>query len=324
MKPIIPDILVAPWISSVISTAIRLKIFSIISNKKMKPKEIASQCNAVTQRIKILLDACVSMWLLETDNEKYWNSEFSKKYFCEGQEFYVGDFIKLVDDESKDWFKLPDIILGKEKEIQDGNERKTDYKIYITAMNNIGQLGEANALSKAVDLSKCKYMVDAGGGSGLYSITLCRKFPQLRSTIFDMKQTLEVTKDIIADKSERKQITLKEGDFLKDSLGQNVDVVLFSDVLYIKGKAKVALENAWNSLTKDGLVIIRGYYADPENTKLLFGALFAVKEIIDEPEQKTMTYTEVEETIADSGFAVIKSEQLAKNSFIIIGKKQLK
>jgi predicted nicotinamide N-methyase len=48
---------------------------------------------------------------------------------------------------------------------------------------------------------------------------------------------------------------------LKDSLGDNADVVLLSDVIYEDSTAQIVLKNAWDSLAKNGMLIIRGYYA---------------------------------------------------------------
>jgi predicted nicotinamide N-methyase len=255
MKTSISDILLAPWITGVITAAIRLKIFSI-----MTAEEIAKECETITNYQKTLLDACVSLGFLEFENDKYRNSHFSLVYFVEGQRFYVGDFLKLVNDESLQWFQLPDIIRGNEKTNKELPYIRSDYKTFITAMNCLGILGEAEALKDMVDLSECKRMVDAGGGSGLYSIALCQKHPELHSTILDVKDTLAVTKEMIANRQEKRRIELREGDFLKDSLGDNVDVVLLSDVIYEESTAKIVLRNAWESLIQKGVLIIRGYY----------------------------------------------------------------
>jgi methylase of polypeptide subunit release factors len=87
--------------------------------------------------------------------------------------------------------------------------------------NNIGNLGEAEALKDMVDLSGCKSMIDAGGGSGLYSVALCQKYPELHSTILDVKDTLAVAKEMIEDRQEKRRIVLREGDFLENPLAEN-------------------------------------------------------------------------------------------------------
>ena len=323
MKVSISDILLAPWITGVITTAIRLKIFSILSDRELTVEEIASKCEAIPKYLKPLLDACISLGILEFENDKYKNSHFSLVYFMEGQRFYVGDFLELVNDESLQWFQLPDIIRGVEKTNKEWPYIRPDYKTFITAMNNIGNLGEAAALNDMVDLSGCKRMIDAGGGSGLYSVALCQKYPELHSTILDVKDTLAVTKEMIADRPEKRQIELREGDFLKGPLGDNVDIVLLSDVIYGESTAKIVLRNAWDSLTQNGKLIIRGYYADPKKSRPLFGALFAVKQLVDDPQRKIMTISMLEKNVREIGFKIIKVTSLTEYSFVLVGRKLL-
>ncbi len=321
MKANISDILLSPWITGVIITAIRLKLFSILSDQELKVEEIAAKCEAIPNRLKPLLDACVSLKFLEFEHDKYKNSHFSLFYFVEGQRFYVGDFLKLINDESTQWFQLPDTICGNEITTQDIPNIRSDHKTFIMAMNNIGNLGEADALKDVVDLSGCKTMIDAGGGSGLYSIALCQKYPELRSTILDVRETLAVTKEMIADRQEKRQIDLHEGNFLEDPLGDNVDVVLLSDVIYEDLTAKIVLKNAWDSLTQKGMLIVRGYYADPEKSRPLFGALFAVKLLVDNAQRKIMTISKLEKTVKEIGFKIRKVTPLTEYSFVIIGEK---
>ena len=321
MKANISDILLAPWITGVIITAIRLKIFSILSDRELTVEEIASKCEAIPNRLKPLLDACKSLGILEFERDKYKNSHFSLVYFVEGQRFYVGDFLKIINNESLEWFRLPDLIRGKEKKIIELPELKSDYKTFITAMNSIGQLGEAEALKDMVDLSGCKSMTDAGGGSGLYSVALCQKYPDLHSTILDVEETLAVTRELIADRQEKKRITLQEGNFFKDPLGDNLDAVLLSDVMYGDHDAKILLKKAWDSLARNGVLIVRGYYADVKRSGPLFGALFAVKLMVDDPQRKIMTISILEKNVREIGFKISKVTPLTEYSFVLIGEK---
>lgn len=315
------DILLAPWKIGVIIAAIRLNVFTIISDQEMAVEEIASKCAANQDRLKPLLDACISLGFLEFKNNRYKNAHFSRVYFIEGKRLYVGEFLKLVNNESLQWFQLPDLIQGKEKKNIEFPDFDLTYKTFISAMNSIGHLGEAEALKNIVDLSGCKNMTDAGGGSGLYSIALCQKYPDLISIILDVEDTLAVTRELIADCQEKKQIILKEGDFFKYPMGDNLDAVLLSDVMYGDADAKILLQNAWNSLTHNGTLIVRGYYADPERSGPLFGALFAVKQLVDDPQSKIMTISMLERNVREIGFENIRVEPLTEYSFVLIGRK---
>lgn len=313
----ISDILSAQWQIGVIVAAVRLRVFSVIGDRKLELNEIALKCDAVPDRIEPLLDACISLGLLEFSKMKYRNSHFSLVYFVEGKRFYVGEFLILLHNESIQWFQLPDLIRGKEKKAIELPGIRSDYKTFITAMNSIGLLGEADALNGMVDLSGCETITDAGGGSGLYAMALCQKYPQLTATILDVKETLEVTKALIANHKEKSRIILREGDFLKDPLGKNIDAVLLSDVVYGDSDAKILLHNAWDSLKRNGQLIVRGYYARPKAPGPLFGALFAVKQLVDDPQRKIMTITMLENNVRDIGFGNINLMPLTEYSFIL-------
>ena len=321
MRNNIFDILLAPWITGVITTAIRLRLFSVLSNRALTADEIAEESNTIPQYLKSLLDSCVSLGLLESENNRYKNTHFSQIYFVEGERFYVGDFIKLLNDESRKWFQLPDIIRGKEEKDEKNTDLRSDYRTFITAMNCLGALGEADALKEIVDLSGLKKMVDVGGGSGLYSVVLCQKYPELHSTILDVKETLDVTREMLSNQPEKSRIDLREGDFLRDSLGEKLDVVLLSDVIYEETRARIVLQNSWDSLIQNGILIIRGYYSDPIKSRPLFGALFAVKLLVDNAHRKIMTKSMLEEIIRTIGFTIIEASPLTENSFVIICRK---
>lgn len=318
MKYSISDLLIAPWTTCVVFTAVRLKIFTILSDKMMTAEELSSNCRATPHLLEPLLDACVSLGLLDLQNEKYINSHFSRVYLVEGQPRYVGDLIQLQYNESKQWDRLYNIIIESEdEELTD----KVKHRTFIKAMNNLGMLGEAEALRDSVELSGCKAMVDAGGGSGLYSIVLCQKYPELRSIILDKRDTLIVTKEIIESYNEKERITLREVDITKESLGENIDVVLLSDVIYDELEAVRILRNAWNCLCQNGILIIRGYYSDPDNSKPLFGALFFINQLVFDPDRKIMTISSLQKNIRNIGFTVTKISPLTERSFIIIAKK---
>jgi len=321
MNPNISNILLAPWTNGVLITAIRLNVFTVLENQELTANEIASECRSVPERLKPLLDACISLGFLEINIKKYKNSHFSSVYLVEGKQLYIGNFLKLLNFESLQWFQLPDIIRGEEKKSIELPTLKADRKTFISAMNCIGHLGEANALKEHVDLSGFRKMTDAGGGSGLYSLALCQKYPELHSTILDVKETLAVTKEFIAYSPDRDRILLKEGNFFNDPLGSNLDVVLLSDVIYGDSEAKAILRNAWNSLSDNGVLIVRGYYSAPNQSGPPFGALFAVKLLLDDPQRKNMSISDLEKNVMEAGFDIDKIDPLTEHSYVLIGQK---
>lgn len=313
----ISELMAAPWKIRVIFTAIELNIFSLLSDKTLDAEELAAQCEAVSHQLKPLLDALVSMDLLHFRDNAYRNTEFSQTHLVEGQPHYLGDLVQLHADESRHWEKLIDIIRGSRKRRSEDDR----YRTFIKAMDNLGRLGEADALINSVDLTGKSRMVDAGGGSGLYSIALLRQYPELVSTILDRKETLDITRELIAPYPEKDRIRLKEADITRDVFDNGQEVILLSDVVYEEDTARTILKNARNSLHDSGILIIRGYYSDPDNTRPLFGALFALGQLVFDSGRKVMTISSLQKNVLDAGFDIEKMTRLTERSFLLVARK---
>jgi hypothetical protein len=314
------DLITAPWRNSIVTAAVRLNVFSVLSTNSMTVSEIASRCGTSVVLLKPLLDACVSMGLLTVQDREYANSRFSRIHLVEGESRYVGDLIKLQYHESGKWDRLFDMLVGEGDECAGGEEDV--HGVFIRAMHNLAGIGEADALCDAVDLTGRRWMVDAGGGSGIYSVALCRNYPDLHSTILDSRETLEITREMIAGYDERQRITLREADISKDSYGENIDVVLLSDVIYDEAAAVPILKNARSCLEKDGLLVIRGYYADPQKSGPLFGALFVLGQLTFDPGRKVLHLDSLQGVVFDAGFVDIDVSRLTERSFVLVAKKK--
>ncbi len=312
------DLVIAPWKTAVLNTAIRLNIFTVLSDRQVSAKELAAQTNANEVPLQAVLNALVCMGLLQFEKDRYRNSHLSRIYFTEGEPYYVGDFIQLLANESSKWDKLFSII-SKGKEISyDSSE---SHRTFIKGMHNMGMSGEVDALTNSVNLSACQSMIDAGGGSGIYSIALCQKYPELKSIISDSHETLDVTKEFVSKHKVSERIELRECDITKDKLGENIDAVLLSDVTYDETDAETILQNVWKCLRAKGQLILRGYYSDPQNSNPLFGALFTINQLVINSDREIVTLPSLKSLIEKTGYIITKASPLTERSFIIIATK---
>jgi SAM-dependent methyltransferase len=317
----ISDLIAQPWSTFVLFAAVRLKLFSILGDREMRVEEIGGACGAPTHMLRALLDACVAMGLFTRQGDRYVNTPFSLVYLVEGKPFYMGDFFDLLNAESARWHGLPNLIGGTRQPGEEESKKSPDSRTFIKAMNNLGMLGEAEALKNAVDLSGRGAMVDAGGGSGLYSVVLCREYPDLRSTILDVKEVLAVAQELTKECEERERIGFREADIMADPFGANIDVVLLSDVVYDKSDADAILRNAWHCLRPDGLLVVRGYYADPPKTDPLWGSLFVLNMLVFDPTREVLTVSSLEQIVSHIGFTDIRVAPLTERSTCLTARK---
>jgi len=88
------------------------------------------------------------------------------------------------------------------------------------------------SLAKVVDFSHFQRLLDVGGNSGGYAISLARANPGLRATIFDLEPVRELAMERVAAAGLADHIGFAVGSFFEDELPQGHDVVLLSSILH--------------------------------------------------------------------------------------------
>ena len=90
----------------------------------------------------------------------------------------------------------------------------------------------APALAAQVDLGDAKLLIDVGGGSGIYSIALLKRYSQLRAIVVDRPEVLRIADEFRQRYNVADRLELREGDMFGDTLPTGADAVLLSNVLH--------------------------------------------------------------------------------------------
>jgi len=150
-----------------------------------------------------------------------------------------------------------------------------DHRNFIMGMRNIAVAGRAQMFIDSVDLTGRRKLFDVGGGPGTYSITACKRYPQLKAVIFDIPETILITKELIAEEKLQDRISVRQGDWETDDFGENNDVVLFSNVLHgPDSNARMKLKKAYDSMVPGGLLVIQEFLLNDNKNGPLIPALF--------------------------------------------------
>ena len=309
------DLVFAPWAMNALFAAARLKIFDLLARGGLTAEELAERTGAHAQPLTALLDACVCMGLLRLIHDRYVNSHLSDAHLVEGRPQYVGNLIEIQAADANEWAGLYDLISTGEAPSKQGKPWEVDPHRFTLGMHNLGMLGEADALADAVDLSDCRTMVDVGAGSGLYSITLCRRNPNLRATLLDVAEVLMTARQIVAENGLGDRIKTRDTDIRKGAYGENLDVVLLSDVLYQdSATCMTMIRSAHRALAPGGKLLVRGYFCDPGGAQPLFGSLFILGRQLTDPKRQIISVPLLRDWVRQAGFANVHTFALTSRS----------
>jgi len=88
----------------------------------------------------------------------------------------------------------------------------------------------AERLAAALDLTGCRRLVDLGGGSGVMSLALVRRYPGLTSMVVDIENVCAEGRAIAAEQGLGERVSFRGGDFRSAPLPEGCDAVLECDV----------------------------------------------------------------------------------------------
>lgn len=311
--------------SKVLLTATRLDVFNIIGEKGMSAGDIAAKLHSNTEATETFLDAIVSLDLLRKDNCLFYNTEEGREIFIKGKERYIGDIVVLQDIMWDAWGRLNEsIISGKPARKPDMfQEDRGETRNFISAMHNTA-MSVAPILSKEIDLSDCKTLIDIGGGAGTYSVYFCQTNHNLEATILDLPGTLEITKELISNSNVAHRINLLEGDFNREIKGQ-YDAAFLSNIIHGEGEQEntALIKRVYNALNNDGKIIIQDFILDNDKTSPSFPALFSLNMLLFTENGRSYSFQEIESWLKEAGFQDLTRMNitLPRSISVLIGRK---
>lgn len=117
---------------------------------------------------------------------------------------------------------------------------------------------EAAACLAHYDFSRHRRHLDVGGNSGEFALRICRRHPQLRSTVFDLPVVCELGRQHVAAQAEGPRIDFAVARKSGEALPPGYDLITFKSMLHDWPEANMLafLEAACKALAPGGTLLI--------------------------------------------------------------------
>jgi acetylserotonin N-methyltransferase len=174
-------------------------------------------------------------------------------------------------------------------------------------------LPHAKALAENLDLSKFHSVLDVGGGSGVMSMPLVRKYKHLKACVLDIEPVIHVARKIIRKEKLTGRIDTIIGDHDKHIPG-GYDVMMFCDAELGDGST---LTLAFDSLPEGGLVALVEDYSSDDFTTPLYRLMWQLRSNSFWLKNKR----QIASMLRKSGFQAVKSRRIYEDTWMITGRK---
>ncbi|GAA0775281.1 methyltransferase domain-containing protein [Roseibium denhamense] len=311
----ISDIAFAFMGSKALFSALHVDLFSVLSETTMNPEKVAEKCGLHVDRATTLLTALTALGLVEKDGAAFKNSPAAEAFLVKGRKYDFGDYLRFQIDQQMYPFLTqlngaltgtlkPDQIASYEDWFSDPEQARLYSK-----SQHAGSLGPGRSLAKMVDLSSARTLLDVGGGTGAFSISLCKAYPDLSSTILDFPNVAKVGAGFIEGEGLSERISYQPGNALKDSWPDRADAVLMS-YLYsgVPGTAIPGLvRKAYETLSAGGRYMVHDFMVDENRDGPKLAALWQLQHTAFNPQAKSITSDYVAGLMEAAGFEDIQT-----------------
>lgn len=322
------------WAAKTLATAHEFELFTRLSETPgITIEECAHWYGMEHRPAEMLLTACAALGLLERHGEHYVNSPMSEEYLVRGKPLYFGGWIAMADRrEYPAWMRLKEALRSnrpvtwdpsRQQSLFDGEDPTLVHNFW-EAMYALS-IATSQALAEAIDLSKVSSLLDVGGGGAANDITLCRHYPQLSATVYDLPFVCALTKPKIDQAGLGDRISLVEGDFFAEAqLPAGHDAVLLSRILldWAENDCRTIVAKCFAALSTGGQIIISDQFVDDTKDGPAGAALMSLNMLI-ETWGRNYTAAEYSAWLTEAGFTdiqTIRFDAPAANG-VVIGRK---
>jgi len=171
----------------------------------------------------------------------------------------------------------------------------------------------ADEIAKILNMKKVTRLMDLGGGSGVVSIALLRKYSNITSVVIDIENVCKAGREIAKENSLQDRINYYEADFIHDDIPSGFDMILVCDVnvysLEIFNKIKKALNS-------DGRLVIIDQFAPADNVAPRSRVHWAFQSSMINPDSAFPTADKVKTMLEGLGFKIFSENPLPKSESV--------
>jgi ubiquinone/menaquinone biosynthesis C-methylase UbiE len=166
----------------------------------------------------------------------------------------------------------------------------------------------AAELAGRLDLAGVGRMLDLAGGSGIMSLALLARHPQLEATVADFPFVCAAGRELASAHAAGARIRYHEADVMNDALPQGFDLVLECDI----GLHRLDLyRKVLGCLRPGGRFVVLDQFAPEPGEAASERLRWALRAAMGDPEHAVTTAAQVRELLAAAGFAAPAESKLA-------------
>ena len=300
--------------SAVLFAALEVDLFTRIAEaeKGADAATLAMRTGLDARGLRLLLDACVAIGLLQKNDACYANTTAATLALVKGGAQDLTRAVQYNRDVYPAWGRLADLVKSgkpvEAPEIHLGADA-TRTRRFALAMHGRA-LGIGRTVVPLLDLSGCQRVLDLAGGPGTYATLMVQAHPGLQCVTVDLPEISAVAAELVAEAGMAQQVTCRAGDYHTDTYEAGAyDAVTIFGALHQESPDMIQsiLNRAAAALRPGGRIFILDMMTDLTHTHPTFSALFAVNMALTTQNGWVFSDCELKEWLQRAGFTLCET-----------------
>lgn len=310
----------AYWPSRCILTALELDLFTAVGVGGTAG-QIAKKINVSERGIAMLLNALVSLKLLVKRGEDYFNTTDAARYFTQGSKDNHRNGLLHVANIWHTWSTLTEAVRRGTRVPLDRNQYPEWTKNFIAAMNRNAK-ERAALLVKTLGTEGVRRVLDLGGGSGIYSITLAKASPEIHCDILDLPEVVSLTDEYVANAGAASQVKTVAGDMLTTELGKDYDLVMLNAICHAfsEKQNRELFKRIRRAMAPKGRFVVQDFILNSDKAGPQHAALFSLNMLVGTEAGASYSEPEYVAWMKEAGFMDVQRINLPGPSDLIVGR----
>ncbi|GIW75251.1 MAG: O-methyltransferase [Phycisphaerae bacterium] len=293
------------WQSAALIGAVELSVFDHLDVPRTT-EELARRCGAQPDLLPALLDALVGMRLLQKHQDLYQIAPGAQALLSRHSPTCMTEALRYNADLYRQWGKLSEVIRSGHPAVPQARQLGQDDS--MTRRFVYGMESKAKAftpvIAPMIKLSPIGLLLDVGSGPGTLSRALLERYSQLRVTLVDLPEVLNIAREICSRSSVMNRISFHPANYRTDPLPRPVDSVVYAGALHqeTRPSARRLFRKLFECLRPGGSIHIVDMMLEEDRTAPLFSALFQITMLLIQPSARVFSQTEVIQMLRETGF----------------------
>lgn len=318
--------------SKAMFAALELGIFERLSRAPAPAASVAQDLGLNPDAAERLLDACVGAELLGKKDGVYSNLPVAAAFLVRSSPRALVGYIDYsnrvgyrmwgdLETAIRKGIHLWETTYGLKGNIFDHFFKTEDArKTFLLGMHGMGMLSSPLVV-QAFDLGRFRHFVDLGGATGHLALEACRRYPNLRATVFDLPPVVASAREFLAASPEGSRIALVAGDFFTDPLPDG-DLFALGRIVHDWSveKIRILFSRIHARLGRGGGILIAERLLNSQKSGPLRGQLQSLNMLVC-TEGKERNAAEYRELLEEAGFRNVEARETGSVVDAVLGLK---